>query len=216
LSLLRLIVGGHQTVDLGGKRLDLLREIVPGLLRLAMMANVGNPANVSDMHELQAAAWASGLDATMFEIRSTEDIAGLYITDSGNNRVLKLAAVGGTPTPLLTSLNSPSGVTVDSAGNLYIIDSGNNQVLKLAAGTATPTPLLTGLNKPAGLAVDGAGNLYIIDTGNNQVLKLAAGATTPTPLLTGLNNPTDVAVDNAGNLYITDTGNSRVLMLPAG
>jgi len=31
----------------------------------------------------------------------------LYITDSGNNRVLKLAAAGGTPTPLLTGLNNP-------------------------------------------------------------------------------------------------------------
>jgi putative ABC transport system substrate-binding protein len=35
-----------QTVELGGKRLDLLREIVPGLRRLAIMANVGNAANV--------------------------------------------------------------------------------------------------------------------------------------------------------------------------
>ena len=34
-----------QTVELGGKRLDLLREIVPGLRRLAIMANVGNAAN---------------------------------------------------------------------------------------------------------------------------------------------------------------------------
>jgi hypothetical protein len=35
-----------QTAELGGKRLDLLREIVPGLRRLAIMANVGNAANV--------------------------------------------------------------------------------------------------------------------------------------------------------------------------
>ena len=37
-----------QTAELGGKRLDLLREIVPGLRRLAIMANLGNAANVLD------------------------------------------------------------------------------------------------------------------------------------------------------------------------
>jgi putative ABC transport system substrate-binding protein len=72
-----------QTVDLGGKRLDLLREIVPGLRRLAMMANVGNPANVSDAHAFQAAARASGLDAMTFEIRRTEDIAAAFAAFKG-------------------------------------------------------------------------------------------------------------------------------------
>jgi serine/threonine-protein kinase len=47
----------------------------------------------------------------------------LYITDSGNKRVLKLAAAGGTPTPLLTGLNNPASLAVDSAGNIYITDS---------------------------------------------------------------------------------------------
>jgi ABC-type uncharacterized transport system substrate-binding protein len=67
-----------QTAELGGKRLDLLREIVPGLRRLAIMANVGNAANVLDTHEVQAAARASGLDVASFEIRRTEDIAPAF------------------------------------------------------------------------------------------------------------------------------------------
>ena len=33
----------NQSTDLAGKRLELLREVVPGLRRLAIMANVGNP-----------------------------------------------------------------------------------------------------------------------------------------------------------------------------
>jgi len=72
-----------QTVELGGKRLDLLREIVPGLRRLAIMANVGNAANVLDSHEVQAAARASGLDVASFEIRRTEDIAPAFAAFKG-------------------------------------------------------------------------------------------------------------------------------------
>jgi putative tryptophan/tyrosine transport system substrate-binding protein len=72
-----------QTAELGGKRLDLLREIVPGLRRLAIMANVGNAANVLDTHEVQAAARASGLDVASFEIRRTEDIAPAFAAFKG-------------------------------------------------------------------------------------------------------------------------------------
>src|ERR1700692_348050 len=60
-----------QVTELAGKRLELLREIVPGLRRLAIMANAGNAANVSDTREVQAAARAGGLDVANFEIRRT-------------------------------------------------------------------------------------------------------------------------------------------------
>jgi putative ABC transport system substrate-binding protein len=72
-----------QTAELGGKRLDLLREIVPGLRRLAIMANVGNAANVLDMREVQAAARAGGLDVASFDIRRTEDIAPAFAAFKG-------------------------------------------------------------------------------------------------------------------------------------
>jgi ABC-type uncharacterized transport system substrate-binding protein len=72
-----------QTAELGGKRLDLLREIVPGLRRLAIMANVSNAAGVVDTHEVQAAARAVGVDVASFEIRRTEDIAPAFARFKG-------------------------------------------------------------------------------------------------------------------------------------
>jgi putative ABC transport system substrate-binding protein len=72
-----------QASELGGKRLDLLREIVPGLSRLAIMANVSNAANVLDLHEVQAAGRASGVDVASFEIRRTEDIAAAFAAFKG-------------------------------------------------------------------------------------------------------------------------------------
>jgi ABC-type uncharacterized transport system substrate-binding protein len=64
-----------QATDLAGKRVELLREVVPNLRRLAIMANVGYPAAVLDMREAEAAARLLGLEAVTSEIRRAEDIA---------------------------------------------------------------------------------------------------------------------------------------------
>jgi putative ABC transport system substrate-binding protein len=64
-----------QQPDLAGKRLELLREVVPRIRRLAIMANVGNPATVLDMREVQATAGTLGLEVVPLEIRRAEDIA---------------------------------------------------------------------------------------------------------------------------------------------
>ena len=44
-----------QQTDLAAKRMELLREVIPGLSRLAILANIGNPAAVADMREVQLA-----------------------------------------------------------------------------------------------------------------------------------------------------------------
>src|SRR5258708_227256 len=64
-----------QSTDIAGKRLALLREIVPGLRRLAIMANVEYPAAALEMAEVQTAARTLGFDSTNFEIRRGDDIA---------------------------------------------------------------------------------------------------------------------------------------------
>jgi putative ABC transport system substrate-binding protein len=68
----------QQSSDLAGKRLELLREVVPGLHRLAIMADVGYPAQVREMGEVQAAARKLGLDVAPLEIRRAEDIAPAF------------------------------------------------------------------------------------------------------------------------------------------
>ena len=60
--------------DLPGKRIELLREAVPGLQRLAIMGNAGNPVVALEMGEFHTAASALGLQALMLEIRRAEDI----------------------------------------------------------------------------------------------------------------------------------------------
>jgi putative tryptophan/tyrosine transport system substrate-binding protein len=67
-----------QAADLAAKRLGLLREVFPGLRRLAIMANVGYPAAVVEIGEVRAAARKFGLEVDMLEIRRAEDIAPTF------------------------------------------------------------------------------------------------------------------------------------------
>jgi len=64
-----------QAADLAAKRLEILRDVFPGLDRLAIMANVGGPGAVLEMHEFQEAARTLRLEVIPLEIRRTEDIA---------------------------------------------------------------------------------------------------------------------------------------------
>ena len=64
-----------QQADLAAKQLELVREVVPNFGRLAMIANVGAPAALPEMREVQATARTLGLDIATFEIRRPEDIA---------------------------------------------------------------------------------------------------------------------------------------------
>ena len=67
-----------QQTDIAGKRLELLREVVPGLRRLAILVNVTNPQSVLEIGEVQAAARKLGLEVATFEIRQSEDIAPAF------------------------------------------------------------------------------------------------------------------------------------------
>jgi len=67
-----------QQVDVAGKRLQLLKEAVPGLRRLAMMANAGYPDAVNEVGEVKTAARTLGLEVATLEIRQAEDIAPAF------------------------------------------------------------------------------------------------------------------------------------------
>ena len=72
-----------QQVDLVGKRIELLREIIPGFRQLAILVNVENPNNVLESREVQSAARTIGFEATPFEIRGAKDIAPAFAALKG-------------------------------------------------------------------------------------------------------------------------------------
>jgi len=61
--------------DLGGKRLEVLREIVPNLARLAVLANPRIPTAMLNVGEVQALAPRLGLETIMVELGRADDIA---------------------------------------------------------------------------------------------------------------------------------------------
>jgi putative ABC transport system substrate-binding protein len=66
--------------DIAGKRLELLRDVVPNLRRLAIMFNADYPSSVRETSEVQAAARTLGLEVAPHEIRRAEDIAPVFET----------------------------------------------------------------------------------------------------------------------------------------
>jgi ABC-type uncharacterized transport system substrate-binding protein len=81
-----------QSADLAAKRLELLREVVPGLRRLAVMGNGNYPAAVLEIGEVQAAGRALGVDVGKFEIRRAEDIAPAFEVFKSSSQALYLCA----------------------------------------------------------------------------------------------------------------------------
>jgi putative ABC transport system substrate-binding protein len=80
--------------DLAGKRLELLREVVPGLRRVAILANVGNPFSVIELGEGQAAARTLGLEIDALEIRRAEDIVPAFEAIKGRVEALYVCPDG--------------------------------------------------------------------------------------------------------------------------
>lgn len=146
-----------------------------------------------------------GIAATASELNYPTSIAldkagNLYITDSGNNRIRRVAAgtglistvagpgVAGTlgdSGPATSAYIGPSAIALDSPGNLYIADAANNRVRMVAAATGIITTV--------------AGNGTLTPFGGDGGLATAANVRTPYGL----------GFDAVGNLYIQD-GTSRI------
>jgi putative tryptophan/tyrosine transport system substrate-binding protein len=67
-----------QNLDLANKRFELLREVVPSIRRLGMMADATDDATMLEMNTVQALARKFGIDPIPFGIRRTEDIVSAF------------------------------------------------------------------------------------------------------------------------------------------
>jgi putative ABC transport system substrate-binding protein len=104
-----------QSSELAGKRLGFLREVLPGLRRLAVIGNAGNPSSVLEVAEVQAAARTLGLEVAAFEIRRTEDVAPAFA--ALKDRAEALYVCGADP----------------------LVNANRTSINTLAAGTRLPT-----------------------------------------------------------------------------
>ncbi len=151
------------------------------------------------------------------------DAAGdLFISDIGNNRVVKVPA-GGSPTTVGTGTGYPNGLAVDGAGDVFIASYNLNKVTEVPAGCTSSSCQITvnfGVSYPYAAAVDGSGDLFIGFT-NGQVVKAPAGCTSSaceSTVYSGSSGSSvaGVAVDGSGDLFVADHGLAKVVEVPSG
>ena len=148
--------------------------------------------------------------------RVTIDPAGnLYIADSGNDRIRKLAPNGiitsiagtgkagysgdGGPATSAT-LNFPEQAEMDALGNLYIADSGNNVIRKIGANGVITT-------------VAGNGFGAVEDNNNDELGGYSGDGGQATKA--ELSGPVSLAIDPSDNLWISDQGNNVIRYVSA-
>jgi len=62
------------STELTAKRVEILKELVPGLSRVALLHNMGNPAVPPEWEETKTAARSLGIQAELLDVRSEGDL----------------------------------------------------------------------------------------------------------------------------------------------
>jgi len=88
----------NQAPDVAGKRLEILREVVPGMRRLAILNNAFSDLTAPEVIEVQTAARTLGLEVAVFEVRQTEELVPAFETLKARAEALYIVA-----DPLMTT-----------------------------------------------------------------------------------------------------------------
>jgi putative ABC transport system substrate-binding protein len=135
-----------QSTETAAKQVELLREVVPGLQRLAILTNADSPGMMAETASVQAAARTAGLEVVTLAIRRAEDITPAF--DGLNS---KADAVYCVPGPL-ASTNRVRIITSALAAKLPAIYGSRTDVD--AGGLMSYGPDITGLFRRAADFVD--------------------------------------------------------------
>lgn len=141
----------------------------------------------------------------------TVDGAGnVFIADTGNQRLLKVAPGGAQQSIDAGGLFNPSAVAVDGGGNVLLANAGNGFIEAFAYQTETSSAVQSGLSQPEGIAISPIGDIYISEAGSGLVVRLLPNGGTPIKVLSGVINPTGLAFDSAGDLFAALSGSNLV------
>jgi putative tryptophan/tyrosine transport system substrate-binding protein len=80
--------------EISGKRLELLKEVVPGLSRIAVLGSSNNPGNAEGLKETELAAAALKLQIQYLDVRALKDIEAAF-HDARTSRADAILVLGG-------------------------------------------------------------------------------------------------------------------------
>ncbi len=159
----------------------------------------------------------------------------LYITDTGNNRVVTVVGpAGASPvvSPIVFSsslspgLNAPTGIFATVSDTLYVTDTGNNRVVAFGTNGGFPsvefsaaTPGAPAIGSLVGIAVNPISlEMYIANappagsSSPGNIIQTYVGgpaSVVSTPGVT-LQSPYGLALDPSNGLYFSDTGTHQI------
>lgn len=127
--------------------------------------------------------------------------ADLVIGQPDMNRIVVNYPSGDPTTPTASSLNLPTSLAVDSAGNLYVTDTGNSRVLRF------PAPYASGVTSME------SADLVLGQSGFTSFITDATSSTLNSPVGLALTaDGANAGVTNSGFLAVTDYLQNRVLL----
>jgi DNA-binding beta-propeller fold protein YncE len=161
----------------------------------------------------------------------TPPVGAIYITDAGNNRVVRIDDMSGAGWTAFgasgsgpNQFNTPIGIYVDASGRIYVADSGNRRIVRFNDMTGAGWTVLEGagqqrFEQPVGIVL-GGGRIYVTDAAGHVIRvndMTGAGWTTyGTPAGTlgtvrpgQLETPYGLFFD-AGRIYIGDATLNRI------
>jgi sugar lactone lactonase YvrE len=177
----------------------------------------------------------AGTGTVKVEKSPTVQVTGPVFTYLPNGTVTTIVLTG-----TATTLNHPSGIVRDAAGNLFVCDRDNHRIVKITSAGVTSvfaggtmgfvngTGAAAQFNQPYAITIDPAGNLYVGDRINHAIRKItpagvvttlagngSAGNVNGTGSTAMFNEPLGVAVDASGNVYVADYANGSLRKVTA-
>ncbi|CAF4960530.1 unnamed protein product [Rotaria sp. Silwood1] len=183
---------------------------------------------VADCENHRIVEWKSG--ATNGKVVA----GGKWISDWGNNRVVRWPRRNGTRGETIISNITCLGLTMEENGSVYVVDVGKHEVRRYKIDDTQGTVVAGGngqgnrldqLSQPRYVFVDRDHSVYVSDNRNHRVMKWEEGATQGIVVagghgqgssLTQMHDPNGIVVDQLDTVYVADSLNHRIMRWSKG
>ena len=148
---------------------------------------------------------------------STYYNGALYVPNTNTNTISEVTPAGVVSTYVDSTkgLNTPDGLTFDSAGNLYIANFHGETISKVTPGGTVTT--FADVNSPNSPVFGPNGDLYVCDKYDGTIVEITPAGVVSTFVdnTHGLSYPIALAFDDSGNLYVDSQNNSTIYKVTA-